>query len=480
LLLLAFTAFAPRPGAGPVERDFEAYYGAGATVDAGGDPYTRAIWAAQRRIPGVDAARDEVLPFVGPAASLPLWAALARLPYRAAVVVWTILLAAAALLIVFAAVAIGRPARDPWRYAILAATAGASAPLASGVALGQAAVIGAAGIAAALVAYRARRGSAAVGATLAAVFAPNLAVALIARIRSRWDAAAAGAAALVFALLTLAFGGGLPGWWSYLARLRAHGRAERDIAIQHTPAAVAYALGLSPHAAAIVGGSVAGVAVAAAIVAIVGARLGATTATLLACSLLPLAMPFFHEHDFAVAVLPLLVLALRARGPARGLAAAAATLVLVDWFGLAQRPAASAQILCLGLAVVVGFAGSAPLRSRSRGSDLPGIVTLLVLATVAVPFAHAHPAPSWPEMLPAHFAADPSWDESAVWGAEQRAAGLAKQDPVWGWLRALPLTGSALTGAALVVDARERRRRRQRRRPLDDRARRAAAVTARA
>ena len=64
---------------GPLLRDFEAYYAAGATWALGGDPYGREVWRVERRVPGVDASHEELLPFVGPPFSLPLWRSFAAL-----------------------------------------------------------------------------------------------------------------------------------------------------------------------------------------------------------------------------------------------------------------------------------------------------------------------------------------------------------------------------------------------------------------
>jgi hypothetical protein len=458
-LALAFTAFRPPSTPGPPERDFEAYYAAGATVNAGEDPYSREVWTVERNIPGVGAQRDELLPFVGPAAALPFWALLARLPYRGALVVWTALLIAALLGVLAAALRLARAPRDPWTVANAAAATIASAPIIGALALGQAALVSAAGVGGALVAFRARRPAAAFAATLLAAVQPNLALVLTARIRSRWDAVIAASAAATFAGLTLAAGGGLSGLGSYMRRLSAHSAAERIVTIQHTPAAIAYSFGLAPDAAA---GFGVAIAVAAAVLAtglIVRERLDATTASLLTCALLPLAIPFFHEHDFALELLPVLVLAIRARGRAHGLASVAAVLLLIDWFGLAQRHGAAGQIVCLGCAVALGVAGlNRRMAVRQSGTDFWGVAALVLVAALAVPLAKAKPAPTWPDMLPAAYRADPGADASGVWAAEQRAAGLTAREPAWGLLRGLPLVGCLVLSAALVADARGRRR----------------------
>lgn len=460
LLLLAFTVFRPPATAGPIERDFEAYYSAGATVDAGGDAYSRAIWAAERRVPGVDPARDELLPFVGPAAALPFWGLLARLPYPAALGAWTAILLAALAGIIAAAVALAGAPRTPATYAGAIALTAASAPAIAALALGQAALTAAAGVAGAIAAYRVRRAPAAFAATLVAALQPNLAIALLARLRSRWDLGVAAGAAATFAIVSLATGGGLAGFWRYLKRLSAHSTAERTVVIQHTPAAIGYALGLPAQTAAALGAAVALLAATAAVVIIVRERLDPSTATLVAAALLPLALPFFHEPDFVLELFAVLILAVRARGRARALAAVAAVLVLVDWFGLAQRGAAGGQILCFGLAVAFAFAAVPRGGPRWRRADLAGVLAFVGLAATAAPLAFAHPAPTWPDRLPPGYTAPPAADVSAVWGDEQRAAGLTRRDPVWGMLRALPLAGCVVLAAALVADARGRRWRR--------------------
>ncbi len=457
-LLLAFTLFRPAATGGPIERDFEAYYAAGATLDAGGDPYSRAIWTAEARTPGVQSKRTELLPFVGPPATLPFWALLAHAPYPFALALWTLILLCAYLVVLVCALWLTGVPRDPLTCAGAAGVALAAAPMLSDLALGQAALISAAAVAAALVAYRARWLPGAFVATLLAAAQPNLALALVGRMRSTWDTGVAVLAGLAFAGLALAAGGGLAGAFGYIRRLRAHGDAERFVTIQHTPAAIAFALHATPPIAAAVGIAVAVVAIAATVGVILGERLDATTATLVCCATLPLAAPFFHEHDFVLEVLPVLVLGLRARGRARSLAAAAGVLILVDWFGLAQRHAAQGQILALGFTVAAGFIGLGGMRPRGA-SQLSGILLLALLAALAAPLGHAHPAPTWPDALPDFYQANPAADASGVWADEQRAAGLNAVDPVWGALRSLPLIGCALLAAALVADARDRRRR---------------------
>jgi Glycosyltransferase family 87 len=407
------------------------------------------VWRVERGIAGVDASRDELLPYVGPAAALPLFGALARLPQPLAAVVWTGLLAASGVVLVLASLLLAGTRRAG---AVLGAfaLAIASGPLTSAVALGQAALLSAAGIALALVAYERRGVALGALATLVAAVQPNLALALIARMRDRTALLCAALGAIAFAALTLAAGGGVRGFAAYLHRLAEHNGAERFAAIQHTPAAIAFAFGASDSTAALAGVVVAAVAVAAVAVATLRARLRAPDGALLAVAALPLAVPFFHEHDFVIELIPLTVLAVRAEGAARAWAAAAAVLALVDWLGLAQRPAAHAQIVAQGVALACAFVALGA-SARVRRSDLAPFAALAVLACAALPLARAFPAPTWPDGLPVAYRAPAGAGASAVWADEQRAAGLDARQPAWGALRALPPLGSIALGVAIVL-----------------------------
>jgi len=441
----------PPPTQGPFARDFEAYYAAGATWNAGGDPWSRAVWNTERAIGGVDASRDELLPYVGPAAALPLFGALARLPYLAAMRIWTALLVAALAALVLGALALARGGGTAAAAAGALLLAVASGPVISALALGQAALLAAAGIACALVAYERRAFAAGAAATLLAALQPNLALALIARMRDRVAVLSAAAGGVAFAALTLAAGGGAGGLFNYVQRLREHANAERFVAIQQTPGAIAWAFGASPAAALAVAAACTVVTVAAVIVVTARARLGARDGALLALAAWPLAVPFFHEHDFVVELVPLIVLA---QGAVRAWAGVAAALVCVDWLGLAQRPAAAPQIVVMGIALACAFAALGK-GARLTRADLAPFAAVVVLACAAVPLGRAFPAPVWPDALPAGYRAPAAADASDVWAGEQRAAGLTAWQPAWGALRTVPLAGCVLLGIAII---RSRRR----------------------
>jgi hypothetical protein len=429
----------PPPTPGPSERDFEAYYAAGRTWDDQNDPYSRLVWRTERTIPGVVATRDELLPFVGPPPVLPLFGALARLPQPIAARVWGGVLAAALAGLVFAAFFLAGAPRDPVLLIAAVGFAALSGPGLSDLALGQIALVSAAGIALALVALDRRATIPAAAALLLAAVQPNLALALAARMRSRRDVGIAIGAALGFFGIGLAcLGAGA--WSDYLGLLARHGAAEAVILIQQTPAALGYGFGASRQAAQAAGLGVAAIAAAGAAAAIVAGRLSPLWATLCALGALPLAVPFFHEHDFVILILPAIVLAVRARGATLAIASCASVLALVDWLGFAQRLPQQPQNTLLALAIALGFVILAGLQREAWA----GAVLAVALLCAVIPLARAHPAPTWPDTLSPTYHAAAELDASAVWGDEQRTAGLERRDPVWAALRTLPLAGGAL------------------------------------
>jgi len=452
--VVAFTILKPPPTSGPYARDFEAYYAAGAVWDAGGNPWSRDVWRVERAIGGVDAARDELLPYVGPAAALPLFGALARFPQPVAVRLWSGLLAGAFGALVVAALLLARTRRVEVLLAAFALGLVAG-PTISALALGQVALLSAGAIACALVFYERKAIAAGAAATFVAGLQPNLAIVLVARMRDRAALAAATLGALAFAALTLTSGGGIGGMLRYLHRLSAHGRAERFIAIQDTPASIAWAFGAPENAAAAIATVCALAALGATIVAGVRSRLDARDGALLALAALPLAIPFFHEHDFVVELIPVLVLGVRAQGAARAWAGAGAVLVLTDWFSMAQRPPATAQVAVCAFALAAAFVALGP-GTRARRADLAPLLAALVVVAAAVPLAHAFPAPTWPDALPAAYHAPSGADATAVWAQEQDLSGLQTRQPAWGALRALPLAGCVVLGVAVVLAGRRR------------------------
>ncbi len=449
-LILAFTACKPPPTGGPPMRDFEAYWSAGVSWDAGHDPYTRAIWEAERRVPAIDVTHDELLPFVGPAAFRPMYAALGAFPWPAALVLWGTLLAGAFLALLASGLALGRgAARTPVTLGAVAILGFAFGPIVATFALGQAALPAAAGVAATVLLFETVP-IAAVGTAFLAALQPNLALALIPLAFSRRGFLVCASAFALFVAATLGFGGGVPGLLAYLHTLAAHGDAERFITIQTTPTAIAYAAGASEATARLVGMFVALAALLAAVIGCIALRRDRVLAVAFACAMLPLVVPFFHEHDLALALLPVLVLAMRARGRTAALAGFATVLAGIDWLGFVQRENAHGQILALGLAVAFAFAALA--REPDPRVRLGGLGAV-ALGALLLPLASLHPAPTWPDALGA-FHAPTAASAATVWASEQQTSGLAARDYVWSLLRAITLGGTLALAAAIFATGR--------------------------
>jgi hypothetical protein len=437
---------------GPPMRDFEAYYAAGVTFARGEDPYSRAIWQVERTMPGVDDRHEELLPYVGPPAALPLFALLARLPYLLACRVWGGVLGLCVGIALFALIALF-DARRTWTTVtgMLLFVLGYG-PLTSGAALGQVALASFTAIVLTLLALRYRQTTNAALATFFAALQPNLALILAARIRERRSLIAFGAAFAVFLALSMWCGGGPMGLLHYLQQLRIHGQAERLIAIQVTAVAIAWELGANAAFASVAGTAVAIAGLVAVLLAIRATR-DVLERVALACVALPFVVPFFHEHDFTVAIFPTFLLAVRARGRALAIGMLGSAMVAVDWLGLGQRPVGAVQHIALVTAGVFGLA----LLSHARGwPRFAGLLACFAAAPVAFIARHT-PVAIWPDGLPEGFAPASWFDASAVWHAEQATAGLEQQIPMWGILKLFTLAGCVALFAAVVIHGQDRR-----------------------
>jgi hypothetical protein len=455
-ILSALLFVHPRPGAdGPPYRDFESYYGGGATWRYGGDPYSREVWRTEKTIPKVIATHDELLPFVGPPLGLPLWALISKLPWDLATKVWgTILDVALAILIAAGLLAGGvRPAKT--RAFALRALAAVLfglcfGPLMSGVALGQVAVVACAAVALVPHVLRGRRTIAkTLVASLVAALQPNIAIVLGARITSVRSAVAilgAGAIAIGGSALALGHYGGIAHYTQLLAE---HSAAERAIAIQTTIDAVARGLGAAPAAAAAIALGVALLTIVVVAVQCFSRRYAPDDRLLLASAALPLVWPFAHEHDFSIVFVTAVALALRARGTLWYVAVIGALVVGADWLGLAQRPSAISFEALRTAAAAFALVALAP------GERLPARA-FLVVAAGAFEFgvgviAAAHPLHVWPDYLPANFHVPFAFDAAQTWGAEQIATGVARYTPLNALLRGFSLLGCAIVWFAATL-----------------------------
>lgn len=442
-IAVALLAARPTPTPGPLLRDFEAYWGAGATWNAHADPYGRAIWNAERAVPGVNADRDELLPFIGPPATLLFWSPLARLPYATAAAVWWTILALSLLALVALIVGAGEAPITPFSFLAVLALAIAFGPITSGLALGQIALPALLG--AVTLARLADRSLLAATAGSCVAFAqPNLALALTSQFgRNRATLAIVAGAIVTYVLGALATGTEWP--LAYARAALAHANAEHFIAIQLTPAAIVYGFGTSTRGAELLA-AVAELAAIGAAVAI-AVRVRDAFARLAAfAALLPFASGFFHEHDLTVAYAAAAWCALQVRGTTRAIALAGTLLVATDWLGLAQRPTGIAQSLLLAIAALCAFC--ALDRRRDLRIALIAGIPFGALFVVAAWLASQHPAPVWPDSLGA-FHVSSNATVAATWMAEQRAAGLITVAPAWAFLRLLSLLGCALLAYAI-------------------------------
>jgi hypothetical protein len=455
LIAVAVLAARPSPTPGPFLRDFEAYWGAGTTWNAHADPYGREIWNAERTVGGVDVSRDEILPFVGPPAALLVWSALAHLPYDAAARLWWAFLALGTLALAAVAVRASTLRVAPSLFLAAVALAAAFGPVTSDLALGQVAVLSFLG--ASIVALRSRQ-IATTGlapsavAAFVAFFQPNVALGLASQIGlNRTTTAMALGGVGTYAAGTLFLGWDWP--TQYARTLFSHESVERFSAIQLTPAAIAHGAGASSVAAALVAALTAIAAIAVAI--LLWQQIADPFARFAAFApLAPFVATFFHEHDLVVAYVAAAWCAVRATGPARGLALAGTLLVAIDWLGLAQRPSGIAQSALLASAAVCAFTALGPANGwRAVAAAVWPVAAIFLLAAWS---AASHPAPVWPDALgPFHAASAASLPN--VWHQEQLRTGLLAVNPGWSLLRALSLMGCALLSLSVFLCETSRR-----------------------
>lgn len=443
---IVYALFFARPPStpGPRARDFEAYYAAGQAAHL--NPYSTDIWNFEHKVPGVDGSRYEFLPFVGPPHGLPLWALFAHVPYTVAAAIWTTLLIGAALVAMRAcAVLCGAPVG--WQQLLMLAPIGvAFAPLTSAIALGQVALLSFAAMLLAMLTLAPTGTKAAVALVLAAL-QPNVSIGFIAyAFRSGARRALVGAALGVALLAAIAFWRS-PDTIAYLRIVREHSSAEKFDAIQLTPAAILAGFGLPTAAASALALLLSAIVVGATLLMILRRKpadplFGAA----LVCAATPFVMPFFHEHDLVVALLPIFYCALRVRGGAALIGAAAGVIVAVDWLGLAQRPGGFTQSLLLAFAFAVLIAQ----QYRDRRAILFALAPMLLVIALGI-LAQAHPAPIWPDALPHGFTQPPGASAAQAWEAEQRASDLFAINPTWALLRACSLAGCAGLWLALSL-----------------------------
>ncbi|GAC1652389.1 MAG: hypothetical protein NVS9B12_01730 [Vulcanimicrobiaceae bacterium] len=447
LAVLALTFARPAPTPGPVMRDFESYYSAGAAWAAHFSPYSTDIWAFERKIPGVQERSAEVLPFVGVPSFLPLWAVFARAPYRIATIAWgsVLLLCAAAFAIVLLREADALSAGTLLAVCVLGAGFG---PFTSDLALGQAALPAFCACVAATL-MLARSYPLGIVWSFFGALQPNIAIVLLSQLTLR-----RGGAILAVALaVAAAVGTAVLGWRgviAYVDGVFAHGSAERYALIQMTPAAIAYGFGIAPAICRIIGILSAATALIAGVRLVRHPYVKPVWKLAAACALLPFIVPFFHEHDFVVFLLPALYCATLCDGKDRTIAALGTMLVATDWLGLAQRPGGLTQSLLLSVAVLCALYALSEESWRRMLAPASVVFLVLVLGIIA----RNHPAPIWPDAM--HAGGAVFGPVAQVWHEELQRSSQFALNPLWALLRALTLSGAGLVAWATLAAARRR------------------------
>ncbi len=426
LVATALLALHPAGEPGVALRDFEAYYSAGLTWLAHGDPYSLAIWNAQSQIPGVVASRHEVLPFVGLPSTLPFWALFSQMPYQTATLVWILLLLGALITIVIASATLLRlSAIDATLTAIAALS---FVPITSDFGLGQAALPA---YAFAVFALTTPPLLASVAVALSAL-QPNVALGLGVLLESpRSTLALISGAIIVYVAGTVADG---PMWpLHYVSIVTAHAQAERFATIQYTPAAVLYGFGLSQPIAQAGSWLIALLALIVAIAGVVRVRDTAQRFAILCCAI-PFVTGFFHEHDFVALFVPALFALAYARNSA--LSAFATVLVGVNWLDFAQQPQAAPQDITLAAGLFLAAVGFAP-----KFHHLASAAASIAVVALGVWIGHMHPLPIWPNDMQGAAAGATI---AEVWKNEQLQTGLLFPYAAAAMLRCFALLGSAL------------------------------------
>ncbi len=428
--------------------DFSAYYAAGRYWSHGGDPYSGGIWNVEKTLPGVDPTHREMLPFVGPPLSLPLWAALGALPYGVAAWIWGIFLLACAVAIIVIPVRLARRRiRGPTAVSLLL-LALAAGPIVIGLSVGQAALPAAAAVDLTIVFAATRRWVLmGVATAVAVMLKPNDALAIGGAVRELGALLAVVASGLVSAAANLPLGGGIHGAIAYLNVLVHQSASERFFAYQMSTTSIAYGLGMDAHHAEVIGTCISIAAIAAVVAVIRFTCPSAIDSAAIACAAFPFVVPFEHEPDLVIVLLPALLVVFRAHGWRWALGATGTVLLCMDPFALAQGRLGLLFTVVTSVVACMQLAALAPQRMRwARLVPMAVIPLVLVVGFFAPP----QPLPMWPATLPAHVALASNATASAEWHGEIAASGLETQRPWEALVRLLTLCGCACIGIALV------------------------------
>jgi hypothetical protein len=445
---LAYLAWLPSSTMGLPISDFSAYWAAGGTWLHGGDPYGVGIWNIEQTLPGFNPSRVELLPFVGPPLSLPLWAAFSAIPYVCAVLVWSaVLIGSVAVMIVLSArLAERRIGRGDAASLLLLAVS--SGPIVTGISAGQAALPAVAAVVVAVFcAARRRWVSMAIATFIAGLLKPNDALVIIATFGELMALYSVGASAIVSGLANLSITHGFRGIMGYFGVITNQDAAERAFLFQFAPASIAYGFGLALQAAIDFGAVLSALAIVAIVAAIRWTRANLVDAAAIACAIFPFIPPYEHEPDTVIALLPALLIVFRARGWTWALGATGTVLLFINPFALTQGWPGTTFAVTMAAIAALQLAALAPPECRP--------VRFVPLAVVPLVFFLGLLAPPnrlsiWPAPPPARVVVMPGASPSAIWNAELAALQLNTQRPWVSLLRLLTLGGCACIGAAMV------------------------------
>jgi hypothetical protein len=448
---LAYLAWLRSSSMGLPISDFSAYWAAGQLWLQGGDPYGVGIWNVEQTLPGFNPSHIELLPFVGPPLSLPLWGALGKIPYTGAALAWGVLLVGcvAVLIILPARLAARRIRRsDAVSLLLLAVSSG---PFITGVSSGQAALPAVAAVVVAVYSASRRRWIPVAFATIVAgLLKPNDALVLMSTLREAMAFFVVASSAIVSGLANVAIVHGIHPLIAYIGVVRSQDAAERTFAFQFAPAAIAYGFGMSREAAGVLGAVLAALAVTATVAAIRVTRASLVDGVALACALFPFVPPYEHEPDTVLALLPALLVVFRARGRTWALGAIGTVLLFMNPFALTQGWPGTIFAAAMATIAALQFATLAPQACRSvRFAPLTVVPLVLFLGVLAPP----HRLPIWPPAVPARVVVTAGASPSAIWNAELTALQLNTQRPWVSLLRLLTLSGCACIGIAMARTA---------------------------
>ncbi len=403
-------------------------------------------------LPAFQASRFELLPFVGPPSSLLLWAAFGAMTYADAAVVWSgvMVTSAALLMIIPARLALRRIGRaDAVSLLLLALSYG---PLVTGISVGQAALPAVAAVGVAILCAARRQWLPMAAATIAAgILKPNDALVIAATARELAASLALASSAIISGLASLSVAHGIHGVTAYLEVLLNQWTSERLYAYQFTPASIAYGFGMASHAAATLGTIVSVAAMGVIVAAIRFTRASLVDGAAIACALFPFVLPFEHEPDMVIALLPALLVVFRASGWTWGIGAVGAVLLCANPFALTQGWPGLVFVITMAGVASLQLAALAPIACK-RARFVPLFVVPMLMLGIGL-FAPSNHLPLWPATLPAHVTVAPGASAAAVWRDELIASQLEKRLPWVSLLRTLTLCGCACVGAAMIRTA---------------------------